>query len=887
MKFKKILALSLSAALMMSAVPAYADEADLVTFEDSAGSMEENSDDSVIFDESEYDEDISEPKNFDSVDEEPQMLDNDTDSDDSFLFSDDTDEIQMVGIAADNKAPVIESITIDKHDVTVGDTVTVTATITDESGIKNFPYIGFYMTESQVHTMDLKPQGNNIYEGSITITEDFVNGTYPAKWCNLEDIYSNGSTDYSFAQKYPDLYFCVTGAKEDNEAPIIQSITLDKHDVTVGDTVTVTAEITDESGVKNFPYIGFYMTESQVHTMDLKPQENNIYKGSITITEDFVNGTYPAKWCNLEDIHSNGSTDYSFAQKYPDLYFSVTGAQEDNKAPVIQSITIDKHDVTAGDTVTVTAVITDESGVKNFPYIGFYKTGSQSHTMDLKPQGNNIYKGSIIITEDFVNGIYPAEWCNLEDIYSNGSTDYSFDQKYPDLYFRVLCDNHIWNQGAITQNATCTDNGERQYTCTVCEATKTEVIPATGHKKVIDPAVSPTCESTGKTEGSHCSVCGKILTEQKKVPATGHSWDEGKVTKEAICEEKGIKTYTCATCGSTKTEDIKALGHKEVKDAAVAATCEKDGLTEGSHCSVCGKVLVAQDVVKATGHSWDEGKITKEATCEESGVKTYTCATCESTKTEDIKALGHKAVKDAAVAATCEKDGLTEGSHCSVCNKVLTEQKKVSATGHRFSSWKTISQATVFSSEKQSRSCSVCGKSEKREVGSKLQKTMTVTATSLPLKNKQKTTVLKVSGLAAGDLIVSWESSNTKVAKVSGRANGTSTITAGNKKGTAKITITLKSGLQKVVKVTVQKSAVKTKKITGVAKDLKLNKKQKAVLRPVIAPLTSTQKITYKSSNSKVASVNSKGQITAKKKGTAVITVKSGSKTVKCKVTVK
>ena len=113
------------------------------------------------------------------------------------------------------------------------------------------------------------------------------------------------------------------------------------------------------------------MTESQAHTMDLKPQGNNIYKGSITITEDFVNGTYSAGWCNLVDIHSNGSTDYSFDQKYPDLYFCVTGAEEDNEAPVIQSITIDKHDVTAGDTVTVTAVITDESGIKDFPYIGF------------------------------------------------------------------------------------------------------------------------------------------------------------------------------------------------------------------------------------------------------------------------------------------------------------------------------------------------------------------------------------------------------------------------------------------------------------------------------------------------------------------------------------
>ena len=492
----------------------------------------------------------------------------------------------------------------------------------------------------------------------------------------------------------------------------------------------------------------------------------------------------------------------------------------------------------------------------------------------------------------------------------------------------IKATGHAWDAGKVTKEATCEEAGVKTYTCTSCKATKTEDIKALGHKEVKDAAVEATCEKDGLTEGSHCSVCNKVITEQKKIPATGHAWDAGKVTKEATCEEAGVKTYTCTSCKATKTEDIKALGHKEVKDAAVEATCEKDGLTEGSHCSVCNKVLVAQNVVKAlghkevkdaaveatcekdgltegshcsvcnkviteqkkipaTGHAWDAGKVTKEATCEEAGVKTYTCTSCKATKTEDIKALGHKEVKDAAVEATCEKDGLTEGSHCSVCNKVITEQKKIPATGHEFSSWKTISQATVFSPEKQSHSCSACGKSEQREVGSALQKTIRVSATSLPLKTKQKTTALRVSGLAAGDSIVSWKSNNTKVVRVYGRANGTSTIKAGSKKGKAKITITLKSGLKKVVTVTVQKTAVKTKKITGAAKNLKLKRKQKAVLRPVLAPVTSKQKITYKSSNTKVATVNSKGQITAKKKGTAVITVKSGSKTVKCKVTVR
>ena len=446
---------------------------------------------------------------------------------------------------------------------------------------------------------------------------------------------------------------------------------------------------------------------------------------------------------------------------------------------------------------------------------------------------------------------------------------------------------HSWDAGKVTKAANCTEKGIRTYTCQSCSITRTEDIPALGHKIVTDAAVAATCETDGKTEGSHCSVCGTVLTAQKTVKATGHDWDEGKITKAATCEEKGVKTYTCRTCKKTRTEDVPALGHQAVTDAAVAATCETDGKTEGSHCSVCGKVLVKQETVKATGH---------------------------------------KPVTDAAVAATCETDGKTEGSHCSVCGKVLTEQKTIPAFGHtwdtgkitkeaacetkgvktytcetckktrteeipalvhKFGEWVTTSRADVLSPAKQTRTCTTCGKKEQRNYGSRLRGTMTVNISSIPLKTRQKTSVLKVTGLAKGDSITSWKSSNTKVAKVAGRTNGTCTITAGNKTGKAKITVTLKSGLQKTVNVSVQKSTVKTKKISGVARTLRLNRKQKATLKPIRSPLTSTEKITYKSSNSKVASVNSKGQITAKKKGTTIITVKSGKKTVKCKVTVK
>ena len=264
---------------------------------------------------------------------------------------------------------------------------------------------------------------------------------------------------------------------------------------------------------------------------------------------------------------------------------------------------------------------------------------------------------------------------------------------------------HSWDGGKITKAATCTAAGTKTYTCTRCKKTRTETIAATGHKAVKDAAVAATCETTGKTEGSHCSVCNTVIKAQATVAALGHSWDGGKITKAATCTAAGTKTYTCTRCKKTRTETIAATGHKAVKDAAVAATCETTGKTEGSHCSVCGTVLKAQTTTAALGHSWDNGKVTKAATCTATGTKTYTCTRCKKTRTETIAATGHKAVKDAAVAATCETTGKTEGSHCSVCGTVLKAQTTVAALGHDYGEWKTIKAATYTEPGQAERVC--------------------------------------------------------------------------------------------------------------------------------------------------------------------------------------
>ena len=153
-------------------------------------------------------------------------------------------------------------------------------------------------------------------------------------------------------------------------------------------------------------------------------------------------------------------------------------------------------------------------------------------------------------------------------------------------------------------------------------------------------------------------------------------------------------------------------------------------------------------------------------------------------------------------------------------------------------------------------------------------------ASSLKLKRKQATKKFVVSGLAAGDSVKSWTSSNQKIVKVFGSGNGACTIKAGNKTGKAKITITLVSGLKKTINVTVQKNAVACTSIKNVPKKITLNAKKSYQLKPVINPITCTYKAIYKTSNKKIVKVTSRGKITAVKKGKAKITVNGRQKEV-------
>ena len=375
---------------------------------------------------------------------------------------------------------------------------------------------------------------------------------------------------------------------------------------------------------------------------------------------------------------------------------------------------------------------------------------------------------------------------------------------------------------------------------------------------------------------------GSFYVVMEKEGECTHQWEYINVVP-ATCTTSGTRTPVCTQCGLTLESEVyqTALGHSAGSwEVSSPATCTAAG-EKVSSCTRCGAV-VEKEAIGALGHSAGSWKVTRAATCTAAGEKVSSCTRCGAVvEKEAIGALGHSAGSwKVTRAATCTAAG-EKVSSCTRCGAVV-KKEAVPATGHKLGGWTVKSKATVFAKESQSRRCSACGYTENRTVGSKLKPTIKVSASTIVLKVKQSTTKLKVSGLAAGDSVKSWKSSNTKIVTVSSKGK----LTAKSKTGKATITITLASGLKKKVTVKVQKGTVTTTKISGLKKKITLAKGKKQTLKPVITPITSQQKVKYSSSNKSIVSVSSKGVLTAKKSGTARITVASGSKKVTITVVV-
>lgn len=269
----------------------------------------------------------------------------------------------------------------------------------------------------------------------------------------------------------------------------------------------------------------------------------------------------------------------------------------------------------------------------------------------------------------------------------------------------VPAKGHSWDGGTVTKAATYTETGIKTFKCKECDETRTEEIPSLNKTYHIKNVVAPTCTAEGYTIYECNEVPGLTYKGDYKAKLP-HAYDAGKVTKPATIYEKGIKTFTCTSCGTTYTEDIPMVEKTWHKGNTVAPTCTEQGYTVYI-CDQDSALTEKRDYTNALGHAWDAGTVTTAATCTKAGVKTYTCTRngCTETKTEEIAALGHK-WDDGTVTtpATCEAVGVkTYKCQNTGCTETKTEE--IAALGHKWDDGVVTKEATYEEDGERTYTC--------------------------------------------------------------------------------------------------------------------------------------------------------------------------------------
>lgn len=385
-------------------------------------------------------------------------------------------------------------------------------------------------------------------------------------------------------------------------------------------------------------------------------------------------------------------------------------------------------------------------------YTGLVQPGAHSYEADVTEPtctviGYTTYTCSVC-GHSYISNMVPATGHNYSSIVitaptctEEGFTTYTCENcgdSYKRDYTPAL--GHSWNDGEVTTEPTEENCGEKTFTCTVCGATRTEAVSATGHTYT-HVVTAPTCTEQGYTTHT-CTVCGYRYVDSY-VPATDHDWNDGEVTTAQTCTEDGVMTFTCKNCGETKTRPIAAIGH-EYTPTVTDPTCTEDGYTTYT-CSHCGEFYTADEtsaightyvatvtdptctaqgftthICSACGdsyvdsyvdmidHTWNEGEVTTEPNGHTNGVKTYTCTVCGATKTEDIPGPGH-IFTDIVTEPTCTARGYT--TYICACGYSYIGNY-VDALGHDWNAGEVTTEPTCTANGEKTFTCTACGETK-------------------------------------------------------------------------------------------------------------------------------------------------------------------------------
>ena len=331
------------------------------------------------------------------------------------------------------------------------------------------------------------------------------------------------------------------------------------------------------------------------------------------------------------------------------LMLALTAAPVLAAGSVSVSAVADKISVVGGDTVTITvSAEVDKCG------LCYIEISFDSNVFDLV-SGDCTFNG-LKISEDIayfdpdtqdgaftlanekaISGSVFEFTLKVKDSATSGSYTVSMNFKADDIVKTT----------SVSLVVACTHSYDNacDTTCNVCGATR-KVTHSYDSGKV---TTAPTCTKEG-VKTYTCTVCNATVTEA--VAKTGHTYDGGKVTKEATCTEDGVKTYTCTGCGATNTETISKTGHSYKSQVTKEATCAEEGVKTVT-CEKCNSSYT--DTIAKKDHEY-QSEVTQEATCQEEGVKTFTCKNCQASYTDTIEKLAHEYDHD------CDAD-------CNLCGE--------------------------------------------------------------------------------------------------------------------------------------------------------------------------------------------------------------------------
>ena len=557
-----------------------------------------------------------------------------------FVFDSDEYSFIVKDSKVDSESPVIDltSIRLNANTFTEGDTLKVYAKITDNVGIASAVVI-LKNNDTNKSIQIRKPiyhENNGLYEFSMKIDDQIPNGHWYLEGVQAYDAADNLGIFVFDSDEYS---FIVKDSKVDSESPVIDltSIRLNANTFTEGDTLKVYAKITDNVGIASAVVI-LKNNDTNKSIQIRKPiyhENNGLYEFSMKIDDQIPNGHW-----YLEGVQAYDSID--------NLGIIVFDQYE--KPFIVTRNNMDVHNWDDG--VITTKATCTKDGVKTYTC----KDCKTTKTEVIKALGHDYSKDWTIdkkatCTESGSKSHHCARCDSKTDVTVIPKT------------------SHNWNDGVITTKATCTKDGVKTYTCKDCKTTKTEVLKVLGHDYSKEWTIDKkaTCTESG-SKSHHCTRCDS-KSDVTVIPVLSHNYDDGVITTKATCTKSGVKTFTCKDCKTTKTEVINALDHDYSSDWTIdkKATCTESG-SKSHHCTRCDSKIDVT-VIPKLAHNYDNGVITTSPTCTKSGVKTFTCKDCKTTKTEELKALGHDYSKEWTIdkKATCKESG-SKSHHCTRCD---------------------------------------------------------------------------------------------------------------------------------------------------------------------------------------------------------------------------